>query len=70
MHSISRENQWILTKPAKIYLWEMKKNSLDFGDLDSKIVEDASSALYIQKEINKFLSNLHRYITGECKKSG
>ena len=57
-HSISREDQWILTKPVQIYNWEMKKNWIDFGDLVSifkvtegqRLLKNALSALYLLKE--------------------
>ena len=57
LHPISRRNGWILTKLAQLYCCDMKKNWLDFGDLDlffkvtgGLILENGFSAPYLQNE--------------------
>ena len=57
LHPISWRNGWILTKLAQLYYCDMKKNWLDFGDLDlifkvtgGLILENGFSAPYLQNE--------------------
>ena len=59
LHPISWRNGWILTKLAQLYCCDMKKNWLDFGDLDPilkvtgwlRLLENGfSSAPYLQIE--------------------
>ena len=53
LHSVSWRDEWILTEPAQLYLLEIQKSWLDFGDLDSvfkatggpRMLKNALSAL-------------------------
>ena len=57
LHPINRMNGWILTKLVQLYCCNMKKNWLDFGDLDHifkvaqgfRLLENGLSAPYLMK---------------------
>ena len=62
LHPISWKNGWILTKFGQLYCCDMKKNWLDFGDLDPifkitqglRLLENGLSAPYLMKEWTDF----------------
>ena len=75
LHPISWRNGWILTKLAQLYCCDMKKNWLDFSDLDPifKVQKDLDcwkmACLHLSHEgMDGFWPNLHNYIAVRWKR--